>query len=145
MKMEFHGGKELEAALQELKLSTRKSIARRVMKKALKPFIERVQVLAPKRSSIMSKSYGITSKLAPREKKKEGKLPESMVVMRAGTAVSRAVLQEFGTVRQEARPHARPAWDETKHQVFDIVRTEMAVEVEKSVARARRKAARAAK
>jgi hypothetical protein len=147
MKMEFHGGKELETALQELKLSTRKSIARRVLKRAGAIFAERANALAPKGrgSPHLSGSYGVTSRLNKRQAAQARREGRDDVFMYAGTNDPAGQQQEFGNSRHVAQPHARPAFDETARPMFDLIQDEMAVEVEKSVARARRKAARAAK
>ncbi|WP_066706964.1 HK97-gp10 family putative phage morphogenesis protein [Celeribacter ethanolicus] len=147
MKMEFHGGRELEEALRELKLSTRKSIARKILKRAGQKFAERANALAPKGrgSRHLSGSYGVSSRLSKRQAAKVRKEGRDDVFMYAGTNDPAGQQQEFGNSRHPAQPHARPAFDETAKPMFDLIQDEMAGEVEKSVARARRKAARAGK
>ncbi|WP_226550849.1 HK97-gp10 family putative phage morphogenesis protein [Celeribacter naphthalenivorans] len=147
MKMEFHGGKDVEEALRELKLSTRKSIARKLLKRAGQMFADRANALAPKGrgSPNLSGSYGVTTRLSKRQAAAARKEGRDDVFMYAGTNDPAGQQQEFGNSRHPAQPHARPAFDETAKPMFDLIQNEMAEEVEKSVARARRKAARAAK
>lgn len=139
--MEFHGGRDLERALGDLKLGTRRGVARRVMKKALVPFVELARQLAPKRSGALALSYVITSRLNKASARERGRVPKDWVLMHAGTASPAGATQEFGTEVHGPQPHARPAWDQTKTQVLRLVQQGMAVEVEKSLARAARKAA----
>lgn len=62
-------------------------------------------------------------------------------------AAIKAIVQEFGSVNQAARPYMRPAWEATKQQVLAGIKDNIRQELEKSVARARaralKKAARA--
>ncbi|MBY5974998.1 hypothetical protein KUV28_21800, partial [Ferrimonas balearica] len=77
-----------------------------------------------------------------KQAKREGR---DDVFMYAGTANPKGTWQEFGTPHHAAQPHARPAWDQTQQQIFEQIRDDMSVEVEKAAARARRKAARQAR
>ena len=147
IKMEFKGGKELEQALAELpKHSARKSVARRILKKAAQLFADRANVLAPRGpSGRLEGSYGVGTRLTKRQAAKASKEGRDDVFMYAGTDDPAGQQQEFGNARHAAQPHARPAWDETQQKIFDQIRDDMSVEVEKSVARARRKMARQAR
>jgi hypothetical protein len=145
MDFEFHGGKELEEALSDLKLSARKSIARRVMKKALVHFLDAVQALAPRGlKGTLAMSYGIGTRLNQRQSRGVRKSGQDDVFAYAGTNDPAGTQQEFGNENHGPQPHARPAWEQTKLKTLQIIQAEMSVEVEKTIARARRKAEREA-
>jgi len=146
MKMEFHGGKDLEQALKELKVTARKSLARRVLKRAGKLFADAANALAPRGAGTphLSGSYGVSTRLNKSQRSKRGKLKPSEVVMYAGTSDPAGQQQEFGNARHGPQPHARPAFDETAVKMLDQIGEDMAADIEKTTARARRKAERAA-
>lgn len=141
MKLEFKGAKDLERALFELKTVTAKGVARRVLKKAAQPVADRAGELAPEDAGDLAESYVVTSKLN-KSQPRYGGAGSDQVHMHVGSNDNAAVLQEFGTVNHSAQPHLRPAWEEGKDKVLFEVTDGMRVEVGKSVARARRKAAR---
>lgn len=144
--VKVEGLREVEAALMELKTSTAKSVGRRVLKRAAQLFVDRANALAPK--DVGSRDYPLKgsyragtflTRAAYRQERREGR---SEVFMYGGTAHPNGTWQEFGTVDHGPNPHARPAWDATQDQMLDLISRDLAVEVGKAVARARRKAAR---
>lgn len=56
----------------------------------------------------------------------------------------KAIVQEFGSVKQPAQPYMRPAFDSQARNVLNRISGELKTEVDKSVARAARRAARKA-
>ncbi len=52
----------------------------------------------------------------------------------------KAIVQEFGSVKQAAHPYMRPAWEQQKGTALEIVKTEMSGEIDKAAQRARRRA-----
>lgn len=56
----------------------------------------------------------------------------------------KAIVQEFGSIKQAPQPYMRPAWDADKMAVIERLKKDLWIEVRKSVARAERKAARLA-
>ncbi|MGI3166002.1 HK97 gp10 family phage protein [Pseudooceanicola sp. 200-1SW] len=147
IKMEFKGGRELEKALRELpKHTTRKSLVRRVLKRAAQLFADRANALAPRGvGGDLAESYGVGTRLTRRQAASARREGRDDVFMYAGTNDPGGQQQEFGNAHHAAQPHARPAWDQTQQQIFEQIRDDMSVEVEKAVARARRKAARQAR
>ena len=153
MQIEIEGFEELERALYELKTSTTKSVARRVLKKAARPVAERANKLAPvdaskptserkhKKSGDLSKSYGVTSRLNKNQPRYEDYNGDE-VWMHVGTNDYSAVQQEFGNVNHPAQPHFRPAWDENKAHALQMVTEGMTEEVAKSVKRVQKRARR---
>ncbi|ARR55334.1 hypothetical protein HY78_18750 [Rhizorhabdus wittichii DC-6] len=151
--IKVEGLRELDEALKELPKSARKPVLRRIARKALIPFLAAVKAKAPvddpadtpkRPAGALRDSYTIGSTLNRSQRrtvKREGK---SDVEVYAGTNDRVGILQEFGTVNHAARPHGRPAWDETKDEALAIVQTELGGEIEKTAARAARKAARLA-
>ncbi|WP_108263292.1 HK97-gp10 family putative phage morphogenesis protein [Mangrovicoccus ximenensis] len=138
------------------RLATRKALVRRVLLAALEPFVERANALAPVRQNDgvrvdhrllhLNRSYvaGPTARLTKRQRSRVKREGRHDVAVHAGTSDPAGVQQEFGNRRHPAQPHARPAWAQTKEQVFGRVAEGMQKEVARAVARARRKAARLA-
>jgi HK97 gp10 family phage protein len=60
-------------------------------------------------------------------------------------AAIKAIVQEFGSVKQSPRPYMRPAFQSTAQQVIAGVAAALKVEIEKAVARAQRRALKAKK
>ncbi|PJE26814.1 Bacteriophage HK97-gp10, putative tail-component [Pseudooceanicola antarcticus] len=145
--LKTHGWDELERALNELpKHTTRKSLVRRILKRAAQIFADRANALAPRGASgALEESYGAGARLTKRQAAQARREGRADVFMYAGTSDPAGLQQEFGNANHAAQPHARPAWDETKQEIFDQIRDDMRVEVEKAAARARRKAARLAR
>jgi len=145
--VEFKGGADMVAALQELpRMATRKSVARRVLRSAGQIFADRANSTAPVGPDHhLAGSYVVSTKLNKRQTSLARKEGRSDVIMYAGTDDPAGVQQEFGNRRHRAQPHARPAWEQTKKKIFDFIASAMTSELARAVARAQRKAARAAK
>lgn len=144
--MKLRGLEGVEAGLFELKTATAKAVGRRVLKAAGQPVADAANGGAPLGDGAdgdhLSGSYVVGSNLTRRQAaaaRKEGRFD---VVVHIGTANEAGVQQEFGNINHGAQPHFRPAWDGGSAQVLADIEAGMAVEVEKSAARARRKAAR---
>lgn len=142
IKMELKGGAAIEAALFELKSATAKSVGRRVLKKAGAPIADATNGAAPVDDGDLSGSYVVTSRLNGSQAAQARKEGRDDVFMYIGTNNPAGQFQEFGTDDNVPQPHFRPAWESGKAQLLTTVATMMGDEVMKSVARARRKAAR---
>lgn len=147
MKVTFHGGKELEEALMELKTTARKSLARRVLKRAAQLFANAANKSAPRGTGTpsLAGSYGVGMRLTRRQAAKARRAGRDQVFMHAGTADPAGLQQEFGNSIHGPQPHARVAFDETATPMLAQIQNDMAIDVEKATARARRKAERDAK
>ena len=143
-RVKVEGLRELERALKELPKATGKAVLRRTGIKALKPFDEAWRRLAPRLTGALEESGGIGTKLTTRQarlnRKREDK---ASVEVFAGPNDPAAIQDEFGNVSQAPTPFVRPAWDATKDQVLENVKTELATEIDKAAKRLARKAARA--
>ena len=155
VKMKIEGAGDIERALGQLARGTAKGVGRRAMKKALKPVADMADATSPF-------TVKVTSKLTPRQargaRRDRGR---SKVVMYVGpvqpdgNGAPHAHLYEFGTGPRvqastgrfvgamPARPFMRPAWDANRAQVLATLKREIWTEIEKTMERARRKAARA--
>lgn len=148
MKLDLSGGADLEKALFELKSATAKSVTRRVLKKAAEPVAERGAELAPERSGALKESITVSTKLTRNQRREAGAPAPDEARVHVGPSYDLGAggrhghLQEFGTVKMAAQPFMRPAWEETKDKVLADVEEGMSVEVAKSAARARRRAAK---
>lgn len=143
--MRLDGLRGLESAMLELKTSAAKAVARRVLKRAAQPLADGMNARAPEAEGDLNTSYAVSGRLNRRQRQLARAGTRSDVEVHAGTNNPAGVQQEFGNRRHGAQPHVRPTWDAGKDDALADVIEGMQVEVEKSVARARRKAARAAR
>lgn len=143
----FEGGREMEAALAEIeRLGTRRSLARRVLKRTAQPVADKANATAPKdvdsTDKPLNESYVVTSKLTKRQAAIERRGDPDDVVMYVGTSHPAGLQQEFGNRRHGAQPHFRPAWDADRDAMLERMRQDLAAEIQKTIARARARAAR---
>lgn len=136
VRWKISGLKELERGLSELKTATAKNVARRTLKEAGEPLARRMRALAPRDEGDLIESIDVSQRAV----EKPNIAPMEMYV--GPGRHPQAITQEFGTWFHAAHPYARPAWDQTKMAVLDIIITLLGIEIEKAAARARRKAAR---
>ncbi|MDE4142328.1 HK97-gp10 family putative phage morphogenesis protein [Phaeobacter gallaeciensis] len=155
VKMKIEGAGDIERALGQLARGTAKGVQRRAMKKALQPVATMADALSPFTVKVTSK---LTARQAREARSDRGR---SKVVLYVGPVqpddsdAPHGHLYEFGTgprVQETtgrfvgampARPFMRPAWDANKAQMLETLKRETWAEIEKTVERARRKAARA--
>lgn len=164
MEIKLEGFADLDKALQELTKAGGKGVLRRSLKKAAEPMADLARSLAPdapatggfdlkasiKYGTVLSRSQ----KKAHRRMFRDDKASVEGFV--GAGPLPQAVAQEFGTSPfinkgqfagtenpgVAPQPFLRPAWDQDKMALLDRLGKEMALEVEKSVKRARAKAAR---
>lgn len=133
----------LDAKLGQLKASTAKGVLRRVGKAALKPFDEAWRAQAPRLTGQLERSGGIGSKLSKSQRQAHER--DSFVEVFAGPGpLPQAIVQEFGGADHPPQPFVRPAWDQTKDQVLEGVKTHLGAEIAKTAARAAKKATKLA-
>lgn len=144
VKVELKGFKELEKALLKLPQATAKGAARRVLKKAAEPTRAKAATLAPDDprtdSEDLNRAIAISTRLNKTQGRKHRAKPNEVRVYvgPAGNRMKRyaaAIVNEFGSYKMAAQPYMRPAWASTQKEALDIIRKEMAKEVQKTVAR----------
>jgi HK97 gp10 family phage protein len=141
MTVKMEGFRELERSLAELPKAAAKATLQRVLKKAAAPVQAAMREKAPKLTGQLERSIVTGTRLTRRQAqaaKKEGKAFSEIYI---GTANPAGVPQEFGTVKAQAQPFARPAWEETQDEALAIISTELGAEIEKSAVRLGRKTA----
>lgn len=153
MKLKIEGSGDIERALAELPRGTAKGLMRRAMKKALQPVAEAADA--------SPFAIAVTSKLVASQRRDAGtdRGPNLITlyvgpVQSDGSHAPHAHLYEFGTGPrfhaetgkyvgvQLADPFLRPAWDANRDSMLAILRREIWIEIEKTLARAARKAAK---
>ena len=141
-KFRVEGLAELDRALGELTPAAGKGVLRRVGRQALEPFDDAWRAKAPHLTGALEESGGVGSKLTRSQRRQHER--DSFVEVHAGPGPNpQAIKQEFGTFKEPAQPFARPAWDQTKVQALEIVKTNLGAEIEKSAKRLARRAAKA--
>lgn len=149
------GFAEMDKVLRELPRSTARNTARRAMKVALQPVAAAAEAAAPVDQGDLAKSIVISSKLKPSQARdREARETATSLALYVGSSSPLAHLVEFGTGPRyqangkfvgvmPAQPWFRPAWDGNVGKVLDILASQLRVEIDKTLARAARKAARA--
>ena len=148
--VKVEGGKDLQRALDELSKSAGKGVVRRALMTAAKTFVERAESLAPNDPATyegdLASTIAVSTKLSTRQRRAHRKMfkddKASVEVFAGAGPVPQAHLQEFGTRHHAAQPFMRPAWMATKEQVLSGLKKEIKTEIDKTMARAARKAAR---
>ena len=141
MRVDFEGGKQVEDMLRDLQRAGRKSVARRVLKRAGDLILAAVDVRR-NRSGALAASFTVSTRLTRRNARDARRMGKSDVEVYVGSADPAATANEFGNSRiGHAIPTLRPAWAAKKQAAFDLIAKEMTIEVGKAVQRAKRRAA----
>lgn len=169
---EILGLDECDAALGALPRALAAATVRRVLRKAAAPIREAIIRMAPEDQGDLKKSIRIVNVKAKdlgrrayqkiringgsraaasvglvtarRESKSFGEVATfSAVDVRI--FAHHAWFNEFGTERQAAKPFIIPAWEATKTQALDAIRSTLWAEIQKTAARAAARAAKAAR
>lgn len=159
--VKIEGLKSLDEALGEMTKATARSTLYRVLMRAAQPLDAAWRDKAPRKTGRLAESGGIAkasktvgnaafagalrdggtrSDALAAKRSALRELSFAEVIVGPGK-VPEAVQQEFGNVRHAAQPYMRPAWDATKDQALEIVKSDLAVEIEKTRQRAAKRAA----
>lgn len=174
MKVDFKGGKELEAALRELgNKAASKRVAARALDKAAQIIADRAIQLAPEFDGFLKKSIKVGARAATAQTKRfkrsesGGDRVERYVGIdervrparppktdrrrkrkeggsSGGSVAFYAQVVEFGLADNPAQPFMRPAWEEKKMQAFSSIAGNLRDEIKATAERAARKSARMA-
>lgn len=138
-KMKIEGLSECVDALKELPKATGTNVQKRALQKAGEPMAQVAQSLAPKRTGTLQEDIEVGTKLSPRTRTKK----ESKVEVYIGPkSMPRAIVAEFGSVKQSPTPFMRPAWDAEKVNAAESIRDVLWKEIKKAADRLARKTAR---
>lgn len=148
--VKLDGFKDLERALVDLeritgKTTAGKAVLLRTGKKAMKPLEQRMVDLAPKDTGKFAAKITTKKTRAKRISGNRFARQSGVEVMTGPTGRPEGGIgayKEFGTVHEPAEPFARPAADQELPKVPKRVGATMAVEIDKTTARARKKAAK---
>lgn len=148
----LEGFSDLDRELEALSKAAGKGVLRRSLKKAGQPMADLMKDLAPigeTATDELAESVTIGTKLSNRQAgihKRMFRSDKASVEMFVGPGPDPAAWnQEFGNVNHGPQPFARPAWDQEARPTLDRLGVELWAELEKSVARAARKAERQAR
>lgn len=161
MGIKVEGLKELDRALQDMAKSTAKRTVRRAMEKSLEPVAAAARANAPRskgKGKHIVDSIAVSSKLVKAQAKEARGDRESrhLMLMYVGPKEPHAHLVEFGTGPRYHKssgksvgsmppsPFMRPAWDANSQGVLDSLAADLKAEIEKTLARASKAAAKRA-
>jgi HK97 gp10 family phage protein len=146
--MSFTGGRELEAALADLgKRTTAKRTAERALKKAAQPIRDKWQQLVPVGDGDLKRSIKIGKAVKGVQRQLRGSVAAIFVGIDETEDKRLRIygpVQEFGNESNPAQPAGRPAFEATKHEALDRLADDLWAEIEKTKARAAKKAAKLA-
>jgi len=146
----FSGGRDLERALAELPSSTAKGVARRAIKKELKPVEDAAEMFWPGAND----AFKITSRITASQLSDSAKSRKRDVVdIFVGSTEPHAHLIEFGAGPRYTKngafrgsvspqPMLQPAWDAHKGQMLAGLGARLWDEISKTQARRAKKAAK---
>lgn len=153
--VKVEGLRELDKALGELSKGVARNALRRVGLKALEPMAERARQLAPDDPATggddLVSSIGVGTRLNKRQARltrralRSGEAEKHFAEVYMGTNDPAGLQQEFGNINHGPQAFMRPAFDEGDRGAIDIVAKELGAEIERSAARAAKRAARLAK
>lgn len=133
MKVDFKGGKAIEAALKELDISQarKRGIARRALDKAAEPIRDAWAQNVDEVSGDLKRSIKIGSRAQTRSSRRYARKAGKDIVERYvgidaresqdGQLQAYAYIEEFGNERQAANPAGRNAFEGRKMEAFDMV------------------------
>lgn len=151
MKVSVSGLREIEKQMENLSRAASKGAARRAAVQAMQPMADLAKSLAPDDpvtgAPDLHRSIAVSSSSKPGRSIKrlfEGPMQVNVFMGPTREGYPQAMFQEFGTIKHAAQPYMRPAWDQDKMAMLDRLKEALADQVTKAVARADRRAARAA-
>lgn len=131
----------VEGLTEELPKATATNVQKRALMEAGRPIADTAKSLAPRRTGLLQERITVSTKLSPRQKNTSQK--ESKIEVYIGPpSMTRAIVAEFGSVKQTPRAFMRPAWDSNKRVAFASIRDVLEAEIEKARQRIARKTAR---
>lgn len=142
------GFADLEKALEELSKAAGKGVLRRALKTAATPIADAANAAAPVGpTGKYAQSFKYATKLSRRQGGLHRKMfrdDKSAVEGFVGTNDPAGVQQEFGNENHGPQPALRPAWDAEAKPTLDRLGQELWSQLDKTMARAARRAARQA-
>jgi hypothetical protein len=151
-RVKLSGFKELEASLGELSRAAGSAVLRRAGLKAMKPMADLASTLAPDDDTTPPVDLHTSIGVSTRARVGRGGLTDGEKGNRANIHMGpafdlerypRAVVMEFGSFKDAPQPYMRPAFDQGAAGVLDRLKPLIRAEIDKAVARAARRAARA--
>lgn len=154
VKFRLDGAKELDKVLQSLAATTARGVTRRALTRALEPVAEAARGMAPKDTGKLAENIGVSSKLTKSQAREaRGTTSRDVQTLYVGPQWASAHLVEFGTGPRHHKsgkfvgvmppqPFMRPAWDQNRQQVLDTLTDEIRAEIEKTLARVAKRAAK---
>ncbi|MBO9437334.1 hypothetical protein J7354_01545 [Sulfitobacter sp. R18_2] len=148
--LKVSGFRQIEKALAQLPRGTSKGVARRAMKKELKPVLDMAEAFWPGSGDAFRITSAIKSSQRADSYAERGPSVTNMFV---GSFEPQAHLLEFGTGPRYQKsgkyvgsinptPMLQPAWDANKHKMLEGLGARLWDEIEKTVARRAKRAAK---
>lgn len=146
MTIQLEGFKELERELEKLSKAAGKGVLRRSLKTAATPIATVANASAPVGTTgDYAGSFSYSTKLNKRQAGLHRKMfrnDRDAVEAFVGTNDPAGIQQEFGNQNHGPQPAMRPAWDQEAMPTLDRLGPLLWTEVEKSIARAAKRAAK---
>lgn len=150
MTVKLEGFKELDQALGKLPKSTAKNVLRRTLSRAADPVDDEASANTPKDTGKLERSVVVGTRLTKSQRAGGAVLTGSgfrsaaknYVEVHIGTAMGRGMFTEFGTFKDPPQAWFRRAWDSTKGEALEIIKSDLGTEIEKAAKRYAKKLAK---
>lgn len=150
--VKLSGFRELEKSLGELSRAAGSGALRRAGMKAMKPMADLASRLAPDDNTTPPVDLHTSVGVSARARTGKGGMQDiekgNRVNVHVGPAFdleryARAVVMEFGSYKDAPQPYMRPAFDQDGAAAIERLKPLLRAEIDRAVARAARRAARA--
>ena len=131
----------VDGMLNELPKATSANVVKRALMKAAAPMESDAKQNAPVKTGKLKEKIDIGTKLSKSARKKHPKEMKYEVYV-GPPSMSRAIVAEYGSVKQSPKPFMRPAWDANKKSALKDIVSVLSEELEKARQRIARKTAR---
>ncbi|UYY60108.1 hypothetical protein [Sphingomonas sp. S2-65] len=119
----LEGADEMDASLERLHGMTDEDALRALGFEALEPVADAARGLVRKRTGVLAASIGVGDHLSPAQAAQNTPEPGTVEVYVGPGSMTRAITEEFGTVREVGHPYMRPAWMGQLGEVQQRLRT----------------------
>ena len=136
VRVKIEGLREVDAALQELKLRTARNITRKALQEGGEILAQDMRARAPVDEGYLRESIGVSGKLTRRQASMHRKQSDQERFV-GPSNMPQAHLREFGGDGHPPQPYVRPAFDTKKEEALKRITDRLMVDVEQAIQRAK--------
>jgi HK97 gp10 family phage protein len=133
------GFRELDQALTQIAQRSQRPLLLRALRKAAAPLAAEIKQRAPRDEGDLQASIIVSTRLTKRQRRMN-RSSKSFAEIHVGPSgdgtagvLNYAWHVEFGTAEAAAQPFMRPAWDGFQGRAIDLIRSELAAAISRSM------------